>query len=119
MSDPLLGDIAAVSITDNAAGSPHSVLLTGTGSPAGAPQISLNPTSLTFASQSLSTTSIGQSVTLGNPGTAALAITSIAITGANSGDFAQTNTCGTGVGAAGNCSITASQSGNPVPRMGR
>ncbi len=37
-----------VTITDNAAGSPHKLLLTGTG---GIPMASLNPASLTFAAQ--------------------------------------------------------------------
>ena len=97
---------AAVTITDNATGSPQSFTLTGTGAGVGAPSVTLNPTSLTFTSQNVNTTSAGQGVTLSNTGTAALAITSIAVTGTNAGDFAQTNTCGTGVAAGGNCSIT-------------
>ena len=80
----------SVSITDNAAGSPQSVSLTGTGVE---PAVTLAPVSLTFTGQLITTTSAGQSVTLTNSGTAALAISSIAITGANSGDFAETNTC--------------------------
>src|SRR5439155_1374248 len=51
------------------------------------------PTSLTFASQQVSTTSAAQGVTLTNSGSTALTISSIGITGTNSGDFAQTNTC--------------------------
>ena len=62
--------------------------------------------SLTYASQNVGTTSAAQSVTLNNTGSAALTITSIAVTGTNPGDFAQTNTCGASVAAGGNCSIS-------------
>ena len=82
---------AAVTLTDNATGSPQTVSLTGTGT---APAASLSPTSLTFASQAVGATSAAQTVTLNNTGNAALSITSIALTGANASDFAQTNTCG-------------------------
>src|SRR5439155_1098217 len=63
---------------------------TGTG---GSPVASLSPTSLTFPSQTVGTTSAAQAVNLSNSGSAALSITSIAITGTNSGDFAQNNNC--------------------------
>ena len=98
---------AAVTITDNAAGSPHSFTLSGTGASAPAPVVSLSTSSLTFASQTLNTTSGSQTVTLTNTGNAALNISSLTITGANSGDYAQTNTCGSSVAANnGNCSIS-------------
>ncbi len=95
---------ASISITDNAAGSPHSITLSGTG--VGVPIVSLTSTSLSFANQNVGTTSTAQSVTLNNTGTGALTITSIAVTGANPGDFAQTNTCGSGVAAGGSCSFS-------------
>src|SRR5207253_3935910 len=47
----------AITITDNAAGSPQSVNLTGTGA---APGVSLSPSSLTFGNQNLNTTKIGR-----------------------------------------------------------
>jgi hypothetical protein len=80
----------SVSITDNAAGSPQSVALTGTGVE---PMVTLAPANLTFAGQLITTTSAAQSVTLTNSGTAPLTIASIAITGANGGDFGETNNC--------------------------
>src|SRR4029077_3731277 len=55
--------------------------------------VSLSSTSLTYPSQVIGTTSAAQSVTVTNVGTAALGIDSIAVTGANPGDYAQTNTC--------------------------
>jgi pimeloyl-ACP methyl ester carboxylesterase len=73
---------------------------TGTG-----PLANLSPTSLSFAGQGLGTTSAAATVTLSDPRSVALSITSIAITGTNAGDFAQTNTCGGSVAAETNCAI--------------
>jgi hypothetical protein len=47
-----------------------------------------------------------QAITLTNGGTAALSITGIAVSGTNSADFAQTNTCGTSVAASAKCTIS-------------
>jgi phospholipase C len=88
----------AVSIADNAAGSPQTISLTGTGQ---APAVTLSPTSLTFGSQTMFTTSAPQSSTLTNTGTGTLSITSISA----SGDFAETNTCGSSVAAGASCTI--------------
>jgi hypothetical protein len=94
---------ASVSVTDNASGSPQAVSLSGTGT---APVVSLSPTSLAFGSQPVGTTSTAQTLTLSNTGSAALSITSLALTGTNANDFAQTNTCGSSVAAAANCTIS-------------
>src|SRR5207302_984554 len=80
------------SVTDNASGSPQTVGLTGTGA-APTTTASLSPASLTFASQTVGTTSAAQTVTLTNTGSAALAITTIS----TSGDFAETDNCGSSV----------------------
>ena len=66
----------------------------------------LSPTSLTFATQLVGTTSPAQSVTLTNSGNTTLNITSITITGTDHGDFAQTNTCGSSLGAGKSCTIS-------------
>jgi len=66
------------------------------------PGASVSPTSLTFGSQTVGTTSAAQTVTLSNTGSAALTITSIVA----SGDFAASNTCGGSLAAGGNCSIS-------------
>jgi two-component sensor histidine kinase len=94
---------ASVSITDNASGSPQTVSLSGTGTAA---LVSLSPTSLAFGNQSVGATSAAQSLTLSNAGNAALSITSLALTGTNASDFAQTNTCGSSVAASANCTIS-------------
>jgi len=88
-----------VVITDNAAGSPQTITLSGIG--AAAPVVSLSATSLTFTSQALGSTSAPQTITMTNTGTAALTIASITVTG----DFAQLDTCGTGLAPAASCAI--------------
>jgi len=71
-------------------------------SSARAQDVSLLPTSLTFSSQAVGTTSRAQVVTLTNTDDAnPLTITSIVA----SGDFTQTNTCGSSVAAGESCAI--------------
>jgi N,N-dimethylformamidase beta subunit-like protein/HYDIN/CFA65/VesB family protein/centrosomal CEP192-like protein len=99
---------ASVSITDDAPGSPQTVVLSGSGVNA-APAVSLSPISLGFGSRDVGTTSSAQPVTLTNTGTGALTIGSIGITGTNAGDFAQTNTCPISpstLAAGANCTIS-------------
>jgi hypothetical protein len=93
---------ANVSVTDNAPHSPQVEALTGTGVGGGAPLVVLSPGSLTFSTQLVGTSSASQSVTLTNTGTATLTITSLT----SSGDFAQTNNCGSIVLGGANCTIT-------------
>ncbi|MGA2074821.1 MAG: choice-of-anchor D domain-containing protein [Terriglobia bacterium] len=88
-----------VVITDNAANSPQTVTLSGIGG--AAPVVSLSATSLTFTSQALGATSAPQTITMTNSGTATLTIASITVTG----DFAELNTCGTGLAPAASCAI--------------
>jgi hypothetical protein len=92
----------ALSITDNASGSPQAARLSRTGTPA----VSLSPTSLAFGSQPVRTTSTVHTVTLSNTGNAALRITSLAVRGTNGSNFGQTNTCGSSVAAGANCTIS-------------
>ena len=94
---------ASVSITDNTSGSPQTVSLSGTGM---APEDGLSPTSLAFGNVSIGTTSTAQTATLSNSGNAAMSITSLALTGSNASDFAQTNTCGSSVAAGASCTIS-------------
>jgi hypothetical protein len=94
------GALGSVTITDNSANSPQTVSLTGTGQ--AAPIVSLTPASLTFNSQDLGTTSSPQVVTLKNTGGAALTVSGVTATG----DFAETNTCGSNVSAGASCAIS-------------
>ncbi|HXH47880.1 MAG TPA: SBBP repeat-containing protein [Terriglobia bacterium] len=95
-----------VTISDDAAGSPQAITVTGTGVTS-AGTLSVSPTVLTFAAQTVGQTSPAQAVQLVNNGNTAINISSIETTG----DFAQTNTCGTlptvlNVGATCSVSIT-------------
>src|SRR5437773_1514294 len=68
--------------------------------------VSLSPTSLTFANQTVGATSAAKVVTLSNSGSAALSISGIAIAGTNSADFTQTHTCLSSLAAGTSCTIS-------------
>ena len=86
-----------LTITDSASNSPQTVSLSGTG----VLQATMSPASLSFGNQALATTGATKTVTLKNNLPTALSISSIAVTG----DFAQTNTCGTSLGSGASCTI--------------
>ncbi len=97
---------AAITITDNASGSPHTVTLMGTGKAGALPVVTLTPTSLAFPNVQLNTASAPKTVIVKNTGTAALNISKVSISGTVSGDFAQTNTCTAPVAVGSTCTIT-------------
>jgi hypothetical protein len=100
---------ASLTVSDNASNSPQNIELTGIGQVSAAPLVSLNPTILTFGYQNVGTTSVAQTVTLTNVGTAPLGISSITSTGADPSDFIPTNTCPVGPNTLpvnGSCSIS-------------
>ncbi|HLX84772.1 MAG TPA: SBBP repeat-containing protein [Terriglobales bacterium] len=68
--------------------------------------VTLTPQIVSFGSQLVGTTSVPQISKLTNTGRVTLSITSIGVTGANSGDFAQTNNCGTSLPVGDSCNIT-------------
>lgn len=90
---------AALTITDNAAGSPQALSFTGIGV---SPTVTFSPTSLTFATQLVFTQSNAQTVSLTNTGLGILTIASISA----SGQFAETNTCGATVNPGASCTIS-------------
>lgn len=73
--------------------------------PPPAPVAVISAGSLTFNSQNMGSPSAAKSVTLSNTGNAALTISAIALMGVNSGDFAQTNTCGLSLAVGANCAL--------------
>ncbi len=87
----------SISISDNAAGSPHIVFLEGTG----ATPVIVTPVTLTFPSTPIKTSSAAQTVTLLNQELASLPITGIQVTG----DYSQSNDCPTSVAAGSSCTI--------------
>jgi uncharacterized repeat protein (TIGR03803 family) len=101
---------ANLSVADNATGSPQTSSLTGTGVAAAVPTATLSPTSLSFGSETLGSTTAAQVVTLKNT-SASVALTintnGITFTGADPGSFTQTaTTCGTTLAAGASCTIS-------------
>ena len=75
-----------ITFTDNATGSPQTVTLTGTGTP-GTATVTVTPSSLTFGSQALTTTSAPLSVTVTNTSTGTVNFTGFTVSGEDAGDF--------------------------------
>jgi putative Ig domain-containing protein/centrosomal CEP192-like protein len=92
---------AAVTITDDSAGSPQSVSLNGVGLTSGS-NATLSATSLTFGSQVIDTTSQAQSVTLSNYGKTTLNITGIATTA----NFGESDDCVPSLASGARCTIS-------------
>jgi len=89
-----------LSVTDDVKGSPQTVALSGMGT-----VVQLSASSINFGDQKVGTKSAAVPVQLTNVGTTSLSISQITITGADAGDFAETNNCGTNVPAGGSCTI--------------
>ena len=73
--------------------------VTATFNSSSSPAVTLTPTSLNFGAVATGVTSAIKTVNLKNSGKATLTITSIAVTGTNSGDFPETTTCGSSLAA--------------------
>ena len=84
---------ATLTITDTDPGSPRTITLSGIGISSAVPEVNLFPISLTFATQAEGTTSPAQNINLTNSGSSNLTFSPVTITGADAGDFAQTNNC--------------------------
>jgi hypothetical protein len=104
-----------ISITDNAAGSPQHITVTGNGVASSLGSLTLSPASVSFPAITVGTTSPAQTVLLSNNGKASVTITSISV----SGNFAETNTCGSlpnvlnvGDGCSVSITFTPTSSGN-------
>jgi hypothetical protein len=89
-----------VTLTDNAPDSPQQVPLTGTGT-----FVQLVPRDVHFGTQPVGTRSLPKTITLTNKGDSAVNVQSISITGADPGDFAETNNCGNQIASGGSCHI--------------
>jgi subtilase family serine protease len=93
----------SLNVADNAAGSPQSVALSGTGTAAAT--VTLTPSTLTFDTTDVGSTSPAQAVTLTNGGTTALTITSVTLSGTNPAAFTDLSTCGASLAAKASCQI--------------
>ncbi len=92
---------ATLSVSDNAAGSPQTVTLTGTGLPA----LTISPTSVDYGTVPVGSSGV-QTVTITNTSTATISFTSATLSGPNSGDFSETNTCGKHIEEGASCTVT-------------
>jgi probable HAF family extracellular repeat protein len=92
---------ASFSISDDADGSPQSVLLTGRGTTA-----QLSATAFNFLGVSVGSSSTSKTVTLSNVGLAAITPLAITLAGINHSDFTETHTCGNSLAPGSNCAVT-------------
>ncbi len=95
---------AVITYTDTAAGSPQTVALSGTGGSAG-PTLTFTPSSLSFGSTAVGTTTAAQLVTIKNTGTTAVSFTaSTTITGSGASSFIKSaSTCTNPLPAGASC----------------
>jgi FG-GAP-like repeat len=98
---------AAVQIADNAWNTPQIIKLTGRGA---TPSVAatVTPGTLAFGSQYLGSTSSSQTVTLSSTGSIPLTVSSISLTGAQAGDYSESNNCGSSVGNGFGCQVNVS-----------
>ena len=89
------GRAASIALTDNALDSPQIISVTGMGP---FRQRSASSNNVVFAGQTVGTSSL-QTVTVTNSGTQTLTLTSITLSGANSGDFNIGQACGASLAA--------------------
>lgn len=94
---------ATLMAATGAANSPLSITLAGFGL---YPAISVSPGSLTFASSTVGTPSTAQPVTVTNSGPGLLTLGAISFSGANPGDFSQTNNCPATLAVSAFCTVT-------------
>ncbi len=95
-----------LSVASSAPSSPLTVALTGTGV-TGATALTASPTSLSFGSVAVGSTSAAQTVTVTNPGGSAA--TGVSVSAA--APFAESNnTCGSSIAAGGSCTVSVTYS---------
>ena len=99
---------AAITITSSATGSPQAISLSGTGTGTGGSSLTMSPTSLTFGSTNIGSTSPGQVVTISNPTAAAITLTGISFSGANPTDYVVVDNCVATLPASGSCTAMVS-----------
>jgi len=92
---------AAVSITDNAVNSPQTVALAGS-----ATFFTVSPASVNFGNVPVGQTSAPQTVTVTNKAKTSQPIEGIRIKTGEAPSFAQTNNCGSSLGAGASCAVT-------------
>jgi hypothetical protein len=90
-----------ITVVDSASSKPEVIELSGAGT-----VVTLSPSSLTFATQKVGTSSPPQQVDLTNTGKIPLDIAKWALHGFDPNDFSESNNCPSSLGAGANCTIT-------------
>jgi hypothetical protein len=90
----------SLTVASNATNGSLTVALAGTGTTSSA-TLSASPTSVSFASQAVGSTSAAQTVTITNTGTATASVSSISA----GAPFGETSTCGSSIAAGGSCTV--------------
>jgi hypothetical protein len=88
-------------------------VLTSFPEPVQAGTLTSSASTLSFGDVNSGSTSAAQTVTVTNPGTSAVSVSSVSVTG----DYTQTNTCGSSIAAGGSCTVSvkfAPTSGGPL-----
>lgn len=93
-----------VTIADTAGSGQQTISLQGTGTPPPYAVAIVTPPTLAFNDQALGTNSNPQTVSLSNQGGVSMGIINISV----SGDYVQTNNCGSSLGAGQSCQVTVS-----------
>lgn len=97
---------ATLNFNDDASGSPQQVSLTGLGTISGG-SIAATPTSLSFGTVSIGSTSGAQTATITNGTSSSVALSSISMSGSNAADFAiSSTTCGSSLAASSSCTAS-------------
>jgi len=95
---------ASLTVRDNAAGSPQSILVSGNGA-SPVPTVTLTPASLSFATTTLGSSAPVQNITVTSSGSASLHISSVLPSGANLADFQVNSACSGAYPAGSSCNI--------------
>jgi hypothetical protein len=105
-----------VAVTSAAAGSPHTVGLSGTGTAPTplVPVATLAPVAVDFGAVTLNTPSATRAVSLSNTGNAPLNLSALNLGGANAAEFSQTHNCPVGLALAAGASCTISVKFTPA-----
>jgi hypothetical protein len=99
---------ATLLVSHSGLNSPASVALFGQGIAVPLPAVSINPASVSFASQAVGTVSAPVVVTVQNTGNADLHVASVTLIGANPADFLLANGCALPVIPGGSCTLQVS-----------
>ncbi|HEY2861528.1 MAG TPA: choice-of-anchor D domain-containing protein [Terracidiphilus sp.] len=96
---------ATLKIADNAGTGSQTATLAGTGATATGAIISLSATSLTFPNTIVATSSVEQTITVTNSGSAVANLSSIAIGGTNPLSWVKLTTCGPTLAVSASCAV--------------